>query len=217
MSSGQNTLSERRHRFVQSLYGLNHALTQNSSAAALARQKLAKLRRAFAGPRQEAEAYGIVFPFDPPRAEQEVWLLVAGLFALYPQPPTARGRSIGAAMGLLAAERGESARRRLEQLLSIDGQHLPYYLRQAVTLLRSAEIPFDFHRLLSDLLVLLRSEFTADEAHAVRLRWGRDFYRPERTAPGRQATTPSESTEPPESTSPTESADSIGSAESATA
>src|SRR5262249_37355859 len=139
------------------------------------------------------------FPYSPPAAEQKVWLLVAGLFALYPQPPTARGRSIGAAMGLLAAERGEPARRRLEQLLSIDGQHLPHYLRQAVTLLRSAEIPFDFHQLLSDLLVLMCNDFAADEAHTVRLRWAREFYRPRRPAPARQAAAPAESSEPAQS------------------
>ena len=71
MTSGQSTPSERRHRFVQSLYGLNHALTQDSPAAAQARQKLARLRRSFAGPRQEAEAYSVVFPLNPPPDEQK--------------------------------------------------------------------------------------------------------------------------------------------------
>lgn len=166
--------------------------------AAPARQKLARLRRSFAGPHQEAEAYSVVFPFDPPVPEQEVWLLVAGLFALHPQPPTARWRSIGGAMRLLGTDRGDAARRRLAQLLSVDGRHLPHYLRQTVTLLRSAEITFDFHMLLNDLTVLLRSEFTADDAHAVRLRWARDFYRPERRAPAMGK--PDPSAEPAEPT-----------------
>ena len=175
-----NSPADRRRRFVRALYGLHWALGQDPPAAAQARQKLARLRRSFAGPRQEAEAYSIVFPFDPPVAEQKAWLLVAGLFALHPQSPTAPGRSVGGAMRLLATDRGDAARRRLEQLLSVDGRHLPHYLRQAMTLLRSAEITLDFHRLLADLIVLLPSEFTADEAHAVRLRWARDFYRPDR-------------------------------------
>jgi CRISPR system Cascade subunit CasB len=183
MSNEGNRQADRRRRFVQALYGLHWSLSQDSPAAAQARQKLARLRRSFAGPQREVEAYSIVFPFDPPVAEQKAWLLLAGLFALHPQPPSARRRSVGGAMRLLATNRGEAATRRLEQLLSVDAQHLPHYIRQTVTLLRSAEITLDFHLLLDDLIVLLGHEFTADEAHAVRLRWARDFYRPERRNP----------------------------------
>lgn len=196
MSNDGNWPVDRRRRFVRALYGLHSALGQDSPAAAQARQKLARLRRSFAGPQQEVEAYSVVLPFDPPIAEQKAWLLVAGLFALHPQPPTARWRSIGGAMRLLATERGDAARRRLEQLLSVDGSHLPHYLRQAVTLLRSAEITFDFHLLIEDLIVLLPSEFTADEAHAVRLRWARDFYRPERRPAAGRPDTAAEPIEP---------------------
>ncbi|GAA2635392.1 type I-E CRISPR-associated protein Cse2/CasB [Dactylosporangium fulvum] len=185
MTSDGNSYFDRRRRFVQALYGLNAALSQEGPAVAKARQKLAKLRRSFSGPQREVEAYSIVFPFDPPAAEQRAWLLVAGLFALHPQPPTARWRSVGGAMQVLAAGgRGDPARRRLEQLLSVGGRDLPHYLRQVMTLLRSAEITLDFHMLLDDLVVLLSHEFTADAAHTVRLRWARDFYRPQRPARG---------------------------------
>lgn len=185
MSGDNNRPVDRRCDFVHHLYGLYQALNQDSPARPKARQELARLRRSFAGPRHEAEAYGIVFRFDPPSTEQKAWLLAAGLFALHPQPPNASGRSIGGAMRLLSGPDGDpardghraSVRRRFEQLLSVDRQHLPYYLRQAVTLLRAGDITFDFYTLLDDLVVLLNSEFTADAAHAVRLRWARDFFR----------------------------------------
>jgi len=172
-------VAERRHAFVGHLYGLCAALTAEQYRAGPARQQLAKLRRSFAGPRQEADAYAVVFPFDPPLREQQVWLLVAGLFAIHPHANTARGRTIGGAMRIVAVARGQSAERRLTQLLSVDQQALPHYLRQAVQLLRSEDVAFDVHRLLADLVVLLGDE-NDDAAHRIRLRWARDFHRPDR-------------------------------------
>ena len=172
-------VAERQQDFVRSLYGLNAALTAEQYRAGPARQQLAKLRRSLAGPRQEADAYAVVFPFDPPIREQKAWLLVAGLFAIHPHANTARGRTIGGAMRIVAAARGQSAERRLTQLLSVDRQALPHYLRQAVQLLRSEDVAFDVHKLLADLIALLGDE-NDDDAHRVRLQWARDFHRPDR-------------------------------------
>lgn len=183
---------ERRRAFVQELYGLHRALTsENPRLSGEARRALARLRRSFAGAAQQAEAYDIVFPHDPPQDEQELWLLVAGLFALHPHGNTAKGRTVGGAMRLLAEER-VSAQRRFTQLLSVEARHLPYYLRQTIQLLRSGEVAIDYHRLLNDLV-----QIYSESPQKVRLRWARDYYRPR--VPGSRSARPedTESGEPP--------------------
>lgn len=178
-------LVERRHEFVTYLYGLCAGLgSANSRRAAESRQALARLRRSFAGPRQEAEAYDVVFAHDPPQAEQEVWLLVAGLFALHPlHRPSGPRRSLGAAMSVLVQRRGESVNRRFVQLVSVDRHGLPHYLRQTVQLLRTESVPLDYEKLLTDLLDVLCDNSRDEAAYRVRLNWARDFHirpRPER-------------------------------------
>ncbi|KOV83198.1 hypothetical protein ADL03_21265 [Nocardia sp. NRRL S-836] len=143
-----------------------------------ARQVLARLRRSFSGPRQQAEAYDIVFAHNPPESEQEVWLLVAGLFALHPQPRR-NTRSLGASMGKLATQRGASVNRRFTQLLARDRAALAHQLRQTIRLLDSEDVPVDYDELLTDLVTLLGDRYRDDEAQRIRLRWAREFhYRP---------------------------------------
>ncbi|WP_326557146.1 type I-E CRISPR-associated protein Cse2/CasB [Micromonospora sp. NBC_01796] len=171
------TIDGRRQALVRHLYGLHQALgSGNPQRSAEARRTLARLRRAFAGRQQEAEAYDVVFPHDPPVEEQELWLLVAGLFALHPHADNARRRSIGGAMRLLVADR-PSAARRFTQLLSVDPAAMPHYLRQTIQLLRSDGISVDYQLLLADLVKMHSSR---EEAHRVRLRWARDYHRPNR-------------------------------------
>ncbi|MFY1681638.1 type I-E CRISPR-associated protein Cse2/CasB [Micromonospora sp. WMMD730] len=172
------TLAQRRDAFVRGLYGLHYAVTSdNPRRSGDARRSLARLRRSFSGGQQEAEAYDVVFPYEPPEREQRVWLLIAGLFALHPHGNTVRGRSLGTAMRDLVEKR-PSAARRFTQLLSVDEAALPHYLRQAVQLLRSGDVAIDFHRMLTDLVDMQGS---AEETHRVRLRWARDYHRPKRT------------------------------------
>jgi CRISPR system Cascade subunit CasB len=193
-----DTPLQRRKAFVNHLYGLHTRLvSDNHHQAAEARQVLARLRRAFNGPRQEAEAYDVVFHYDPPEAEQETWLLLAALFALHPQPRTrdTHLRTLGAAMGALAKRRGESVNRRFVQLVSVDWAALRHYLRQAVQLLRSDGIPLDYQRLLEDLLVLQRDPRGGQQAHRVRLAWTREFHlaqRPQRPTTSDETTVPTE-------------------------
>lgn len=171
------TARDRRKAFVRYLYGLHYALgSENPQRSAEARRNLARLRRAFAGQRHEAEAYDVVFPHDPPADEQEVWLLVAGLFALHPHGDSARDRSIGGAMRLLVADR-PSAARRFTQLLSVDPAAIRHHLRQAIQLLRADGVLLDYYRLLDDLVTMHTSR---EQAHRVRLRWARDYHRRER-------------------------------------
>jgi len=182
-ASGQ-TVAGRRREFVTFLYGVSRNLTaDNRYAAADSRAVLARLRRSFAGPRQQAEAYQIIFDFDPPEHEQHVWLLVGGLFALHPRPRPAsgeRGMSIGAAMGTLALAGAGSASRRFMQLISVEHGVLAYYLRQAVQLLRAGQIGLDYYLLLDELAVLLAADKTgrhAERCQDIRISWARDFHR----------------------------------------
>ncbi|MFI9531465.1 type I-E CRISPR-associated protein Cse2/CasB [Micromonospora rosaria] len=172
------TVDQRREAFVRGLYGLHYAVTSdNPRRSGEARQTLARLRRSFVGGRQQAEAYDVVFPYQPPEREQELWLLVAGLFALHPHGDTARNRSLGTAMRDLVAGR-PSAARRFTQLLSVDLDGLPHYLRQTVQLLRAGDIALDYHRLLTDLVTM---QGPGQAAQKIRLGWARDYHRPQRT------------------------------------
>ncbi|MEU8035581.1 type I-E CRISPR-associated protein Cse2/CasB [Streptosporangium sp. NPDC049078] len=192
-SAPHDEVRERRRRFVGHLYGLHAKLeSANAHQVSEARRTLAQLRRSLTGPRHEADAYAVVFPFDPPQAEQQAWILVAGLFALNPRPRsrTAPGsRSLGTSMRALVAERS-SAERRFVQLLAVDRASLPHYLRQTVRLLGAEDIALDYYRLLDDVVTLMHERADPDRVHRVRLNWARDFHRP---APSPAATPPTAS------------------------
>ncbi|WP_052372628.1 type I-E CRISPR-associated protein Cse2/CasB [Amycolatopsis taiwanensis] len=178
-SAEPDTRQRRRHLFVDSLYRYNAALGGERHHAAEARRVLARLRRSFAGPRQEAEAYDVVFQHDPPEIEQEIWLLLAGLFALHPQPRPRGDKhgSLGTAMQELARQRGDTVDRRFQQLLATDRYALPHYLRQAVQLLRADNVAVDYTRLLDDLVVILGPHSQDEDVRRTRLRWARDYHR----------------------------------------
>lgn len=174
------SVAERRAAFVGHLHDLHRGLSApDPRRVSDARRTLARLRRSATGHRQQAEAYDVVFAFDPPAAEQGAWLLVAGLFALNPQPRPGPGgpRSLGASMRLLVELRDSAAERRFVQLLSVDRAALPHYLRQTLRLLATHQVPVDYRRLLGDLVVLLDAGRDEEEAHRVRLDWARDFHR----------------------------------------
>jgi CRISPR system Cascade subunit CasB len=168
----------RRRAFVNALYRLQDNVERGGYAEPDARRQLALLRRSFAGARQEANAYDFVFRHDPPEAEQEIWLLLAGLFALYPQRRRANdSRSFGATMGELALAKNSSSavERRFVQLLSARTDALPHYLRQCVQLARGRDAPINYERLLQDLIGLTGPD--QERAHQTRLRWARDYHR----------------------------------------
>ncbi|WP_433270614.1 type I-E CRISPR-associated protein Cse2/CasB [Actinosynnema sp. CS-041913] len=175
------SLPDRRRAFVDSLYARERGTrSKNTKHAGECRQALARMRRMFSGARQQADAFEYVFPYDPPQAEQDAWLLVAGLFALNPQPPRSRKgrRTFGASMGELRAKTGSNADRRFTQLLARDPDALSHHLRQAIRLLASHDIPVDHHQLLDDLVVLLGDDHRGDRAHRIRLDWAREYHVP---------------------------------------
>jgi CRISPR system Cascade subunit CasB len=179
--------TEHRNAFVDYLYGLGAAVdSPNTAQQASARRTLAILRRGFTGGRQEIEAYDVVFDHDPPPAEQHVWLLVAGLFAVYPHrhPSPGARRTLAGALGQLALDRGESVQRRFLQLVSVSSGALPHYARQAVQLLRTTGIPLDYRQLLPDLIALM-DDTRPERAHRIRLDWARAFHRAHQSRPSR--------------------------------
>lgn len=186
----RTSVRQRRADFITHLHGLHRGLSSdNRYNAGEARRVMAQLRRCFSSPRYEAEAYDTLFDFDPPEAEQHVWLLIAGLFALNPQPwpgNAHRRSSVGTAMGRLAQERGDSVRRRFTQLIAVESPAIPYYLRQAVQLLSTAAVPLDYYRLLDELADLLTEDphgYKADRRQRIRLTWARDYHRAVNGAP----------------------------------
>jgi CRISPR system Cascade subunit CasB len=185
------SFAERRDTFIKYLHGLHYGASSGiPQRQSECRQALARLRRSVAGPRQQAEAYEIVFRHDPPESEQEIWLLVAGLFALHPQPSRGGQRSLGASLRALARERGASASRRFEQLLGRDRAALPHHLRQIIRLLASDGIPVNYSRLLDDLVVVMGDDHQDKAAHRIRLGWARDFHRPDTTTEGSPESSP---------------------------
>jgi CRISPR system Cascade subunit CasB len=180
-----------RRDFVTSLYRLQEAIDAGGHLAHAARRDVARLRRSTAGPQQQMQAYEIVFRHDPPEAEQQAWLLLAGLFAINPQPRPTGGdrRSLGGSLRRLArkqnqvpgsdvaAEASSPLDRRFTQLLSVGVDALPHYLRQCLHLLRTESVPVNYYRLLDDLIVLCGDD--PQKRQLVRLRWARDFYRPD--------------------------------------
>ncbi len=118
------------------------------------RGALAALRRGLGQPPGAAvEMFRYVEPFLPQkrRAPQEAaYYLVAALFAFHPKS-TDEG-NMGAHMAQARSEGGEDAlERRFTALLAAHPDDLPDYLRQAISFLKSKEIPVNWNRLFWDL------------------------------------------------------------------
>ncbi len=170
-----------RQRYVRYLYGISAGTkAADKGRAAESRRLMARLRHSLLEGRQ-IQAYGVVFRDHLPdsTAEQELWLLLGGLFALHPKQWEGAGpRSIGASMGRLEKKRPGAAERRFTHLLGRDRQTLPHHLRQVVRLLGAHDIPVDYDILLDDLGILLSDQHRGQRATQVRLKWARDFHMP---------------------------------------
>lgn len=197
-------VADQRKAFIDSLRDLHHAReSPHSHRAADARRQLAQLRHSLL-PGRQYQGYEVVFrrpsrqaaelgtSKDQPRGwlpasehEQDVWLLVGGLFALHPQPWRRSGpRSLGASMGLLDKAHVGSANRRFTQLLGRGRSTLPHHLRQAIRLLAGHDIPVHYGQLLHDLVDLLDPAHVGKPAARVRLRWAREFHMSATAEPG---------------------------------
>lgn len=125
-----------------------------SMAESQDRGALAALRRGLGRPPgTAAEMYRYVEPFLPQKrspVQENVYYLVAALFALHPKS-SAIG-NFGTHMAQARSEGGEDAlERRFTALLAAHPDDLPDYLRQAVSFLKSKEVPINWNQLFWDL------------------------------------------------------------------
>jgi len=140
------------------------------------RGALAALRRGLGRPPGTVpDMYPYVIPWlpDNPHPSQEVaYYLVAALFAFHPA-----STGLGDMGDHMAAARDggneDAVERRFTALLAAHPDDLPDYLRQAVSFLRSKDIPINWTRLLYDL------QFWSHPDHGdrIRKRWATHFWR----------------------------------------
>lgn len=151
-----------RESYVLHLQGLY----QNKDRAALA-----ALRAGLRGrPEDNFQAARYVYPWLPPELyEQGVKnaFLIGALYALHPLP--GGSGSLGASVGRMKSK-SSSIEKRMLALVDADRRALGTHLRHMVALLKSADIPIDWLKLLKDV-----SSWSNPERRVQR-KWVRDFY-----------------------------------------
>ncbi|MEU3273287.1 type I-E CRISPR-associated protein Cse2/CasB [Saccharomonospora sp. NPDC006951] len=178
-STAQLPPPHRRGEFIAHLEKLARQLnSDNQHVVSAARRTLAQLRRSVTGQRHEHDALAVVFEHQPPRDEENSWLLVAGLFALNARERKSPRLPLGRALRELDSRRdGITAQTRLRQLLAADEQTLPQHLRSTLRLLADHGITVDFHSLLDNVIVLLNPEEDEENRRDVKWKWATDFHR----------------------------------------
>ena len=110
-------------------------------------------------------------PENPPAWMEKSYYLVAALFASHPK--STDDGNFGKQMAKARSEGNEDAlERRFTALLSAHPEDLPNYLRQAVSLLKSKDIPVNWAVLLTDLQWWSHPE----AGDRVRKRWATAFW-----------------------------------------
>lgn len=156
------------HPFIRYLQKLE---TENNRGA------LASLRRGLGQALGTvADMYRYVEPFlGQERSagyKESAFYLVAALFALHPKS-TDFG-DMGKHMAATRTESGSDAlERRFTALLAAHPDDLPEYLRQAVSFLKSKDIPVNWNQLLWD---LQNWEKRDDPKYSVQKKWARSFW-----------------------------------------
>ena len=89
-------------------------------------------------------------PEDAPYGRQAAYYLVAALFGYHPAEGGTGNMGDHFARARDVQRDDTAIERRFTTLLAAHVDDLPFYLRQAVSYLRSEEIPVNWHRLLSD-------------------------------------------------------------------
>lgn len=140
-----------------------------------ARAALANLRR---GLGQEPGTVITMYPYVVPRLplspkpwEETCYYLIASLFAYHPE--TGGTGNLAEAFRQAAQNVSDTTaiERRFVALLASHPDDLPFYLRQAVSFLKSKKIPINWHQLMIDVLAWGHPE------NYVQKRWARDFWR----------------------------------------
>lgn len=119
------------------------------------RAALAALRRGLGRPAGSVpEMFPYVVPFLPGQAKpwmEDACYLVASLFALH--PVSANGGNLGNhfAQTLDPGGENQAVERRFTALLASHPDDLPFFLRQAVSFLKSKDVPVNWHQLMRDI------------------------------------------------------------------
>ncbi|MCC7119616.1 MAG: type I-E CRISPR-associated protein Cse2/CasB [Anaerolineales bacterium] len=136
------------------------------------RGALASLRRGLGQPPGTvADMYRYVEPFlgGDARYKESAYYLVAALFALHPS--SAEFGDMGKHMAATRTENGSDAlERRFTALLAAHQDDLPDYLRQAVSFLKSKDVPVNWNQLLRDL------QSWGHTDRFVQKQWARSFW-----------------------------------------
>ncbi len=144
------------------------------------RAAMATLRRALSGEERDTlPTYRYLGWYLPPRPkEQERCILVAALFADHQGSITEGTLGKHLAALIRADDQKQTAvERRFTQLLTAHPDDLPIYLRQVVSLLKSANIPINWQQLLRDVL------YWETDGERIRQKWAYDFWGPDVGAP----------------------------------
>lgn len=141
------------------------------------RAAMAALRRSLGQPLGLAgEAHRHILWINPAEWEEPSYYLVAGLFALHPTQwrraeDEKRMTNFGASFARLQAKvDSTSIERRFVAILDSHEDDLAEHLRQAVSLLKSRDIPVDWTQLLRDIRAWRH------ESRYVQRRWARAFW-----------------------------------------
>ncbi len=118
---------------------------------------------------------------DPPWVRDTLYV-IAPLFAFHRLPYDGERRhNMGDHFWNLLDDKNEpppNIERRFVALLSSEPDDLPDTLRQAVSLLKSKDVPVNWRQLFDDIQEWLREGATGEDARQrVRLRWSRSFWR----------------------------------------
>ena len=153
----------RKHPFVEYLEGLRED-----------RGALAALRRGLGQPPGTvADMYRYVVPWLPDEAsrrQEAVYYLLAALFGSHPAEGGTGNMGNHFARTCESGSDNTAIERRFTALLAAHRDDLDTYLRQAVSFLRSKEVPINWHRLFYDL------QHWGYENHPVQREWARDFW-----------------------------------------
>lgn len=137
------------------------------------RAALAALRRGLGRPPGTvAEMYPYVVPWLPDDApwKERAYYLIASLFAYHPAPGGTGNMGHHFAQACDPQGDNTAVERRFTALLAAHPDDLDFYLRQAVSFLKSKEVPVNWHQLLSDLLAWGHPD------RYVQQRWARAFW-----------------------------------------
>jgi len=176
---------ERGHELVAYLLNLAQNRGRDTPEGASARQALAELRRGanfHPGSRLPMVRHIARFLGDRPDSwPDECFYMVAALFAIHQAPVLTasyehlKDRGLGAALDAMLNKSDsrlshDNMEARLLALVNSGPATLPVHLRQAISLLSSAEVPLDWDMLLQDILDWRNMR------RKVQDRWLREFY-----------------------------------------